>query len=39
MVDGSVRFISDKLDPVTLRRLVTRSESIPIDDDTAVFGN
>ena len=33
MVDGSVRFLSDKLDPVTLRRLVTRSEGIPIDND------
>ena len=37
MVDGSVRFLSDKLDPVTLRRLVTRAEGIPIDNDN-VFG-
>ena len=39
MVDGSVRFLSEKLDPVTLRRLVTRSEGIPIDDTTGVFVN
>jgi prepilin-type N-terminal cleavage/methylation domain-containing protein len=39
MVDGSVRFLSDKLDPVTLRRLVTRSEGVPIDNGDAVFGN
>ena len=32
MVDGSVRFLSDKLEPVTLRRLVSRSEGIPVDD-------
>ena len=38
MVDGSVRFLSDKLDPVTLRRLVTRSEGVPIDNGDAVFG-
>jgi prepilin-type processing-associated H-X9-DG protein len=31
MVDGSVRFLSSQLDPVTLRRLVTRAEGIPID--------
>ncbi len=37
MVDGSVRFLSDKLDPVTLRRLVTRSEGVPIDNADAVF--
>jgi prepilin-type N-terminal cleavage/methylation domain-containing protein/prepilin-type processing-associated H-X9-DG protein len=39
MVDGSVRFLSEKLDPVTLRRLVTRSEGIPIDNSDSVFGN
>ncbi|MEN6452299.1 MAG: DUF1559 domain-containing protein [Thermoguttaceae bacterium] len=39
MVDGSVRFLSEKLDPVTLRRLVTRSEGIPIENDDRVFGN
>ena len=39
MVDGSVRFLTEKLDPVTLRRLVTRSEGIPIDSEDAVFGN
>ena len=39
MVDGSVRFLSDQLDPVTLRRLVTRSEGIPIDNEDAVFGD
>jgi prepilin-type processing-associated H-X9-DG protein len=38
MVDGSVRFLSDNLDPITLRRLVTRSEGIPIDNGDAVFG-
>jgi prepilin-type N-terminal cleavage/methylation domain-containing protein len=38
MVDGSVRFLSDRLDPVTLRRLVTRSEGIPVDASDAVFG-
>jgi prepilin-type N-terminal cleavage/methylation domain-containing protein/prepilin-type processing-associated H-X9-DG protein len=37
MVDGSVRFLSQSLDPVTLRRLVTRAEGIPIDNDD-VFG-
>jgi len=37
MVDGSVRFLSDSLDPVTMRRLVTRSEGIPVDNDTKVF--
>jgi prepilin-type processing-associated H-X9-DG protein len=31
MVDGSVRFLSSQLDPVTLRRLVTRAEGVPID--------
>jgi prepilin-type N-terminal cleavage/methylation domain-containing protein/prepilin-type processing-associated H-X9-DG protein len=36
MVDGSVRFLADTLDPVTLRRLVTRSEGIPVD-DSGVF--
>ncbi len=37
MVDGSVRFLSQSLDSVTLRRLVTRAEGIPIDNDD-VFG-
>jgi prepilin-type processing-associated H-X9-DG protein len=31
MVDGSVRFLGDKLAPVTLRYLVTRAEGIPVD--------
>ncbi|MCE5269097.1 MAG: DUF1559 domain-containing protein, partial [Planctomycetaceae bacterium] len=38
MVDGSVRFLSEKLDPVTLRRLVTRSEGIPVDTDESLLG-
>jgi prepilin-type N-terminal cleavage/methylation domain-containing protein/prepilin-type processing-associated H-X9-DG protein len=29
LVDGSVRFLSEKLDSITLRRLVSRSEGIP----------
>jgi prepilin-type N-terminal cleavage/methylation domain-containing protein/prepilin-type processing-associated H-X9-DG protein len=36
MVDGSVRFLSTQLAPVTLRYLVTRSEGIPVD-ETEVF--
>jgi prepilin-type N-terminal cleavage/methylation domain-containing protein/prepilin-type processing-associated H-X9-DG protein len=36
MVDGSVRFLSSKLDAATLRHLVTRAEGIPVDND-AVF--
>jgi prepilin-type processing-associated H-X9-DG protein len=36
MVDGSVRFLSSKLDGATLRHLVTRSEGIPVD-TTTVF--
>ncbi len=36
MCDGSVRFLSDRLDPVTLRYLVTRAEGIPVD-STSVF--
>jgi prepilin-type N-terminal cleavage/methylation domain-containing protein/prepilin-type processing-associated H-X9-DG protein len=32
LLDGSVRFLSDTLDGVTLRRLVTRSEGIPAGD-------
>jgi prepilin-type N-terminal cleavage/methylation domain-containing protein/prepilin-type processing-associated H-X9-DG protein len=31
MVDGSVRFLNKQLDAVSLRRLVTRSEGIPLD--------
>jgi prepilin-type N-terminal cleavage/methylation domain-containing protein/prepilin-type processing-associated H-X9-DG protein len=31
MVDGSVRILSIQLDPVTLRRLVTRAEGVPVD--------
>jgi len=31
MVDGSVRFLDEGLDAITLRRLVTRSEGKPID--------
>ena len=34
MVDGSVRFLSSKLDAATLRHLVTRAEGIPVDGDT-----
>ena len=30
MVDGSTHFLSDSLDPITLRRLVTRAESMPV---------
>ena len=37
MVDGSVRFLSDKLEPVTMRRLVTRAEGVPIDNGDSVF--
>ena len=33
MVDGSVRFLSSKLDGATLRHLVTRSEGIPVNTD------
>jgi prepilin-type N-terminal cleavage/methylation domain-containing protein/prepilin-type processing-associated H-X9-DG protein len=33
-VDGSVHFISDSIDPVTLRHLVTRSEGKEVMDDT-----
>jgi prepilin-type N-terminal cleavage/methylation domain-containing protein/prepilin-type processing-associated H-X9-DG protein len=33
-VDGSVHFLSDTLDPATLRRLVTRAEGISINDDS-----
>jgi prepilin-type N-terminal cleavage/methylation domain-containing protein/prepilin-type processing-associated H-X9-DG protein len=38
-VDGAVRFLSEKLDPVTLRRLVSRAEGIPIDVGDDVFNN
>jgi prepilin-type N-terminal cleavage/methylation domain-containing protein/prepilin-type processing-associated H-X9-DG protein len=31
LVDGSVRFLSTQLDAVTVRRLVTRSEGVPVD--------
>jgi prepilin-type processing-associated H-X9-DG protein len=31
MLDGGVRFLSDELDPVTMRRLVTRAEGVPVD--------
>jgi hypothetical protein len=31
MLDGSTRFLNDSLDPITLRRLVTRAESVPVD--------
>lgn len=30
LVDGSVRFLDDKLDSITLRRLVTRSEGVSV---------
>jgi prepilin-type processing-associated H-X9-DG protein len=33
MLDGSVRFLSEKLDPVTMRRLVTRAEGLPATTD------
>ena len=33
MLDGGVRFLSDELDPVTMRRLVTRAEGVPVDKD------
>ena len=36
MVNGSVRFLSTQLDPLTLRYLVTRAEGIPVD-NTSVF--
>lgn len=39
MVDGSVRFLSDNLEPVTMRRLVTRAEGIPVENADAIFGN
>ena len=35
MVDGSVHFLSEAIDPVTLRRLVTRAEGKTIDTDVA----
>ena len=31
MLDGSTRFLNDSLDAITLRRLVTRAESVPVD--------
>jgi hypothetical protein len=31
MVDGSVRFLDERLDSITLRRLVTRAEGVPMD--------
>jgi len=33
MVDGSVRFLSDEIDGILLRYLVTRSEGVPITTD------
>ena len=33
LVDGSVRFLSENLDSITLRRLVSRSEGIPTSKD------
>jgi prepilin-type processing-associated H-X9-DG protein len=36
MCDGSVRFLSNRLDAVTLRYLVTRAEGIPVD-NASVF--
>ena len=33
MLDGSVRFLSEDLDPLTMRRLVTRAEGVPVDVD------
>ena len=33
MVDGSVHFLSEDLDPITMRRLVTRNEAKPISKD------
>ena len=30
MLDGSVRFLNDALDPPTMRRLVTRAEGVPV---------
>jgi prepilin-type N-terminal cleavage/methylation domain-containing protein/prepilin-type processing-associated H-X9-DG protein len=33
MVDGSVRFLDEKLDSITLRRLVTRAEGVAIKSD------
>ena len=34
-VDGSVRFLSSTLDPITLRRLVTRSEGLEVSTTSA----
>ena len=31
MLDGSVRFLNENLDPLTLRRLVTRAEGVAVD--------
>ena len=31
MLDGSVHFLNDSVDPITMRRLVTRIEGIPAD--------
>jgi len=31
MVDGSVRFLDERLDSITLRRLVTRAEGVPLE--------
>ena len=33
-VDGSVRFLNSSLDPITMRRLVTRSEGIELPQNT-----
>jgi len=31
MLDGGVRFLSEDLDPLTMRRLVTRAEGVPVN--------
>ena len=33
-VDGSVRFLSSALDPITVRRLVTRAEGLELPSNT-----
>jgi prepilin-type N-terminal cleavage/methylation domain-containing protein/prepilin-type processing-associated H-X9-DG protein len=34
MADGSVHFLSDQIDPITLRYLVSRSEAVPVEGGT-----